>query len=311
MVGESPEDDPDGAMRGTKGSHVKPALSEAAVTAFLADLLDEVPTPIERVVEGLESQVFRFEVSDRAFVVRINPSLRGFEKDLWADSMLSERVPVPRVASLGAFDSDHAYCISEWVSGTTLEDLPVADAEGVVEEVANVWRLIAATDVSSIDGVGDFDPDGQAPASSWREVLIQTLEAARRELNGATDVIDAYERLIDHCPEERALIHADFGSNNVLAERGRITAVLDWDQAMVGDPLHDVANFYFWATHLRCMEVQATYFERTLSQLPAYRERISCYALRIGLEEARENVRDGDLAMAEWALARSREVIAG
>jgi hygromycin-B 4-O-kinase len=296
----------------TKRSQVKPALSEATVAAFLADLLQEVPSSIERVVEGLESQVFRFEVGDGAFVLRINPSLRGFEKDLWAASTLAERIPVPRVVRLGTFDSAHYYCISEWVRGTTLQNLPVADAEALVEEVANVWRLITETDVSSIDGVGDFDPDRRAPADSWREVLAQTLGAARRDLKGATDVIDAYERLIDACPEERALIHGDFGSNNVLADRRRITAVLDWDQAMVGDPLHDVANFYFWATHLRCMEVQAAYFERTLYQLPlpAYQERISCYALRIGLEEAREAVRDGDLRMAEWALARSRQLIA-
>jgi hygromycin-B 4-O-kinase len=293
----------------TRKSHVKPALTEAAVGAFLADLLGEAPTSIERLVQGLESQVFRFDVGERAFVVRINPTLRGFEKDLWAASTLAGRIPVPRVETLGIVDSDHAYCISEWVRGTTLQDLPIADVEALVEEVANVWRLIAEADVSSIDGVGDFDPDGRAPASSWREVLLETLEDTRRDLKGATDVIDAYERLIDACPEERALIHGDFGSNNVLAERGRITAVLDWDQAMVGDPLHDVANFYFWATHLRCMEVQAAYFERSLSQLPAYRQRISCYGLRIGLEETRERARDGDLPMAEWALARSRQLI--
>jgi hygromycin-B 4-O-kinase len=278
------------------------------VRAFVADLLGEAPTSIERLVEGLESQVFRFEVGEGAFVVRINPSLRGFQKDLWAASTLTGRVPVPQVMSLGKLADGDAYCVSEWAPGVTLEDLPVAEAEDLVEEVAGVWRLIAETDVSSIHGVGDFDPDGHAPARSWREVLVETLELARRELRGATDVIDAYERLIDRCPEERALIHGDFGSNNVLADGGRITAVLDWDQAMVGDPLYDVANVYFWATYLRCMDVQASHFERTLSSEPGYPERISCYALRIGLEETRESLRDGDRAMAEWALARSREL---
>jgi hygromycin-B 4-O-kinase len=279
------------------------------VAAFLGDLLGEVPTSIERLVEGLESQAFRFEVSEGPFVVRVNPTLPGFEKDRWASSMLAGRVPVPRVVRLGQLDDDDAYCISEWVPGTTLEELPVEDVEGLVEEVAKVWRSVAETDVSSIDGFGYFDPAGHAVASSWRKVLVETLEAARRDLQGASNVIEAYARLIDRCPEERALIHGDFGSNNVLADGGRVTAVLDWDQAMVGDPLHDVANFYFWSTHLRCMAVQASYFERTLPPLPAYHERISCYALRIGLEEARESLRDSDLRMADWALARSRQLI--
>jgi hygromycin-B 4-O-kinase len=279
------------------------------VAAFLGDLLGEVPYSIDRLVEGVESQAFRFQVSEGSFVVRINPSLPGFEKDLWASSTLAGRVPVPRVVRLGRLDDAHAYCISEWVPGTTLEELPVQDAEGLVEEVAKVWRAIAETDVSPIDGFGYFDPDGHAVASSWRNVLVETLETARRDLKGASDVIEVYARLIDRCPEERTLIHGDFGSNNVLADGARITAVLDWDQAMVGDPLYDVANFYFWATHLRCMAVQASYFERTLSPLPAYQQRISCYALRIGLEEACESRREGDLGMADWALGRSHQLI--
>jgi hygromycin-B 4-O-kinase len=296
---------------------MKSALPEDAVAALLGDLLGEVPNSIGRLVEGLESQAFRFEVSGGAFVIRINPSLRGFEKDLWASSTVGGHVPVPRVVSLGALDDELAYCISEWAPGTTLEDLPTAEAERLTDEVASVWRAIAGTDVSSIDGFGDFGPAGDAPAGSWREVLGKTLVDARRDLKRAdvsrlpdpTDVIDTYERLIDRCPEERGLIHGDFGSNNVLTERGRITAVLDWDQAMVGDPLYDVANCYFWARHLACMQVQASYFQRTLSRLPAYEERIACYALRIGLEEVRESMRDGDLQMASWALRRSYELL--
>jgi hygromycin-B 4-O-kinase len=70
-----------------------------------------------------------------------------------------------------------------------------------------------------------------------------------------------------------------------------------------------VANCYFWASHLACMRVQASHFQCTLSQLPAYRERISCYALRIGLEETRESIRDGDLEMASWARSRSYELL--
>jgi len=250
-------------------------------------------------------------------VLRINPRVRGFQKDLWASSTLGARVPVPRILSLGAIDSEHAYCIAEWVPGVTLEELPEADAQGLVEEVASLWRLIAETDVSGIDGFGDFDPDGEAPARSWREVLEKTREDVRHELRlrqvaaEADGVLVAYDRLVDCCPEERGLIHGDFGSNNVLAKHQRITAVLDWDLAMVGDPLYDVANTYFWATYLPCMRVQASHFQRTLSHIDGYGERISCYALRIGLEEILDNVRDGDAKMAAWAVERSRELVGG
>jgi hygromycin-B 4-O-kinase len=292
---------------------MKPALATPVVAAFLADVMQEAPASVERIVEGMESQAFRFRVSEGWFVIRINPSLRGFEKDRWAHSSVDEGVPVPHIVTLGTLDRDHAYCISELVSGVTLEELPPAEAASLVDEVADAWRAIASTDVSSIDGFGDFDPDGRAPSDSWRAVLHQTLSDARRDLAGLPEsdkALAAYERLIDRCPEERSLIHGDFGSNNVLTEGGRITAVLDWDLAMVGDPLYDVASAYFWASHLPCMEAQASQFEQTLSQLPAYDERISCYALRIGLEEASETLRAGDLQMSAWALERLLELLA-
>lgn len=78
---------------------------------------------------------------------------------------------------------------------------------------------------------------------------------------------------------------------------------------MAGDPLYDVANVYFWASYLPCMQVQASFVERTPSHLDAYEDRVRCYALRIGLEEACENVRDGDLQMGRWALARCHHLL--
>jgi hygromycin-B 4-O-kinase len=122
-------------------------------------------------------------------------------------------------------------------------------------------------------------------------------------------VLSAYRDLVEDCPEERGLVHGDFGSNNVLAHEGRISAVVDWDCAMVGDPLYDVANTRFWATHLQCMRIQAEHFDRALGDLPGYRDRVVCYALRIGLEEASEARSDGDHALANWAATRCHELL--
>jgi hygromycin-B 4-O-kinase len=206
-------------------------------------------------------------------------------------------------------DADHAFCISELASGATLEGLDPSDMEPLVGDVQATWAAIAAADVSSVGGFGDFDADGRAPAPGWGEVLRTTLDRAAEDLRHAPAVVEAYAGLIDRCPEVRALIHGDFGSNNILADERQIRAVLDWEHAMVGDPLYDIANTYFWATHLPCMQLQAQHFDRTLADLPVYRDRITCYALRIGLEEAHESLRAGDRAMAAWALARCGELL--
>ena len=112
-----------------------------------------------------------------------------------------------------------------------------------------------------------------------------------------------------YCPEERKLVHGDFGSNNVLADGRQITAVIDWDNALYGDPLYDVAGAYFWSTWLMCMEKSARYWDTTLASLPSYRDRIQCYQLNVGLREIYDNACDGDVEMLAWLHVRCRELL--
>ena len=39
------------------------------------------------------------------------------------------------------------------------------------------------------------------------------------------------------------IVHGDFGFHNLLVERDRVTAVLDWELATIGDPLVDLIGF--------------------------------------------------------------------
>jgi hypothetical protein len=39
-----------------------------------------------------------------------------------------------------------------------------------------------------------------------------------------------------------ALLHGDYWPGNILWQDGQITAIIDWEDAQVGDPLSDVAN---------------------------------------------------------------------
>jgi aminoglycoside phosphotransferase (APT) family kinase protein len=66
--------------------------------------------------------------------------------------------------------------------------------------------------------------------------------------------VDALSRwLIEELPESppATMIHNDYKLNNVLLDSGdprRITAVLDWEMATVGDPLSDLASLLVYWT---------------------------------------------------------------
>ena len=53
------------------------------------------------------------------------------------------------------------------------------------------------------------------------------------------------------------LLHGDFWPGDVLWQAGRLTAVLDWEDAQVGDPLADVGNTrleFLWAFGREAMQ---------------------------------------------------------
>jgi aminoglycoside phosphotransferase (APT) family kinase protein len=94
-------------------------------------------------------------------------------------------------------------------------------------------------------GVGELlaDPGPHAAAAElarWEQVLRDDQLEEHPELELAID------RLRDTAPvsARTVLVHADFKPGNILLEGDRITALLDWELAHLGDPLEDLG----WVT---------------------------------------------------------------
>ncbi|GHO95510.1 hypothetical protein KSF_055580 [Reticulibacter mediterranei] len=269
--------------------------------------------------EGEVSQAFSFALGETGYVIRVNRSIEGFQKDVYAyKNFHSDRIPIPEVIQPGHIDERHAFCISEYVPGLTLQDVDHKAIQQLVQPTADIWSALQEYGLSHTSGYGNFDADGRGQYATWREYLLSILNTAsfyqdhaKGHIDQASlnDIIAIFTSFIQYCPEERHLVHGDFGSNNILTDGTRITAVLDWDCAKFGDPLFDVATAYFWSTWLDCMAAQATYYEAHLTHLSNYRERLLCYQLRIGLSEVYDNILHHDWQMAQWALQRSVEVI--
>jgi aminoglycoside phosphotransferase (APT) family kinase protein len=80
-------------------------------------------------------------------------------------------------------------------------------------------------------------PDEPAEARRIREVLEAALPLPRRNRS--------------------VLLHGDFWPGNTLWKEGRLVAVIDWEDAAIGDPLADVANArleLLWALGVDAME---------------------------------------------------------
>ena len=73
----------------------------------------------------------------------------------------------------------------------------------------------------------------------WRDQLARTPTARR-----LGDLEPLWTWLLAHRPpdEDQTIVHGDFGFHNLLITADRVTAVLDWELATIGDPLVDLVG---------------------------------------------------------------------
>lgn len=274
---------------------------------------DSTLTPL---TEGEESRAFGFRRGGEDLVLRVNRSDEGFAKDTFIRRIFSSDIlPVPEILSLGTLVNGDAYCISRKAPGRTLQDLSASELEPVLAPTAQIMTAIAKADVGATEGFGRFDASGRGIHESWRAFLLSIddprcfdWDAQRIDRPVVKSCLELCRALAAHCPEIRGLVHGDFGSNNVLTDGRRITGVIDWSEALYGDPLYDLANILFWRPWLICMEAQARWFEREAPHLLAHRERLLCYQLRIGLAELHDSAQSGDDDDVAWATTRCAEI---
>jgi hygromycin-B 4-O-kinase len=272
----------------------------------------------ELVVGGQESQTFRFRTEGQNCIVRLNRVVEGFEKDAFAFSMFSTAdLPIPKIIRIGQIDGTF-YCISQSMPGVSLQELRSDELPPVLAPTARILAFIAESDLKGTSRFGPFNASGVGKYESWHDFLIGISDPCKYDWSVAggfldieiiSRILERLHTLVAYCPEVRGLVHGDFGSTNVLTDGRRITGVIDWSEALIGDPLYDVANILFLRTWLDCMQQQARYFECHWHNFQDLSERLLCYQLRIGLGEVHENALAGRKKAAAWAVSRCRELI--
>jgi hygromycin-B 4-O-kinase len=278
----------------------------ALVEQRVGPISDFEPLP-----EGLASQAYAFRQGSEPFVVRVGRWREGFEKDAFAwRTFSSPDLPIPEVLRVDA-TGEIAVCISRRVPGVRVCDL---DGALVATAVLRTLSALAGADVGPTAGFGPFDAAGQAPYETWRDYLMRVAEPDFCDWGLVTDRSDraridrailAVARLAPANAPIRGLIHGDFGAANLLAERGVITAVIDWDRALIGDVAYDQANVFFWGEPS---------LKPVLSVLDARRanddwaRRVLCYQLRICLQELSESLAGLQPIDVSWLMARCTDL---
>jgi hygromycin-B 4-O-kinase len=292
------------------------AVSSGQITidqarTFLADRYRATATAVAELRGGDWSSAFAFQLDGRDFVARFGQWRDDFEKDAAAMAFASPDLPIPRVLEIGdAFDG--AYAISERHFGIFLEEL---DAEG--------FRLVLPALLRALDTMRSAPVRDNArgmPWSEWLRTLLVDHPGARvsgwRHKIATSPELDAlfvaglnaFEDLVDACPDLQHVLHLDLINRNVLVahERTRLEAVFDWGCLAYGDYVYEVAWLMFWAPWhrgLAATDIRGAvldHYATTGVAAENFDERIRCYQLHIGVHHLAYNTfvagRETDLA---------------
>lgn len=111
---------------------------------------------------------------------------------------------------------------------------------GLAQDMVDTLAAIHALDANRLP---DRERSDRAASPAAHECELQRTQAHREGLSQMPELAlaDAWLRANMPGPPARpVLVHGDFRPANVLVEGGRLSAVLDWELAHVGDPYEDL-----------------------------------------------------------------------
>ncbi len=297
---------------------------EVPATRFLRERFGSA-AQIEVMRPGEWSAVYLVKTADADLVARFSAYDEDFEKDAHASRYSSKALPIPSITewgpALGGF-----YAFAPRASGQHLDDL---DETRMRRVLPSLFAALDAMRAVKTRGFGGWRADGSTSQPTWRAWLLGFIDwpATRgapgwRKLleptpTGTAPFEEGYERmrdLVDQCPEQSHLVHDDLINRNVLVDGDHISAVLDWGSSKHGDFLYDLAKLVFygpWFSAWRNIDFAAearAHYDTIGLDVPHFAERMTCYALRIGLDDMPYSAFRKRWDQLEWKAKRVLEI---
>jgi hygromycin-B 4-O-kinase len=297
-------------------------IASEEILQFLCSVFHPAAEEVRWIAAGWFSQVFSFEAGEDSYIIRLNPYEEDFQKDVFAwQHFAGPDLPIPRILQIGKFDRRYHYAISERCAGGSLNNFEDDTIRRLAPDMFHTIDVIRSIDVSGFAGWGLMSADGLGIFSSWSEYLhslynqkfVYDWQALARNTFLEGDVFEtalaALQRLIPFCPQEKSLVHGDFGPHNLVSNGEVITGVLDWADMRLGDYLYDVAYLDYWIDdhfYVDQWRMRATSQGRVELH---FDERIRCYKLFNVLNDLAVSAIESDLESYRETIERLRVIL--
>lgn len=297
------------------------SFSEQSIVQLVQQFLGAEMTALERAERGQISETWFFRAAGKAHVLRFAPPRLGvmLRKDRYVtEQLLQPGIPVATFNCVDRFE-DRTFAITERVEGDMLDSLQGEDLDAIMPSVIRMLDTIHQTPVPDAQGYGGFNDVGVGRAKSWQEFLLAVGRSDPGGFYGdwhhlfddtflERDIFDdLYRRmqtLFPYLPEERYLVHGDYGFDNMIVADGEIRAVLDWANASFGDFLWDVAWLGLCMPQRDIVSEIRAYYRDTDRSVDNIDERLRCYYCYIGLDTLRFYAARAQPEAYDWMKSR-------
>lgn len=282
-------------------SKAKTQIGQSFVDVFLKEKFFLQASTPNFIAGGESSQAFDFSVQGKDYIVRFNKKVEGFEKDRYAHNNFSELgVLVPKTLDVGKLEGGFYYSITEKSPGLLLKKIKKSERRSFLPNILDTLGVINSMDISRMSGFGKFNAFGEAPFQTYQEFLkdlntrvanffIMETKNVLLEKEIFMHLLEEYNKYIEYCLETRCLVHGDFSSDNMTIMNKQVAGVFDWEHAMYGDFMYDIAWLIFWdemkgGDKIGYSEIIFAYCRSKKYDLKNYKERLWLHQLYIGID---------------------------
>jgi len=185
-----------------------------------------------------------------AYIVKLYTQRKGdgTKKEDRLCHALRYLVPTPEVIALGKTQEGTPYLVSRRMHGTTLQliwnGLSEAEKRQYSAALGTTLALIHNSPTAEIE---DVVPRPEQPLQqSVRKRVRDLLDTAVRQKLLSLETADGLRAYCNARTEsvseaEAVLLHGGFRPGNLIVAEGRVTGVIDWEDAHLGDPAEELA----------------------------------------------------------------------
>lgn len=220
---------------------VPPDLESVVLAALEASMPGYLPARMTLLGAGSDHRVIEL---DGTLVVRVaaEGADPGRSPTAEADLLRALAGVLPIPVPLPVFADDGRGVLGyRKAAGTPLLELPAPDRTSAIGIGRELGGLLATVHGLGPDERGGWDVVDAAPPQEYRasaaDAAISVRTVLPAELREAVDAFLAAG--VPEPPATPVFSHQDLGIEHVLVQDGRITGIIDWSDAAVGDPARD------------------------------------------------------------------------